>query len=141
MYVAEISQDKIRGSLGSFFILSTNFGMLLIFAAGNILDYHTTPKVMLILPVSFVALFSFFPDTPIYLLRNNRNKEAERSLKFLRGCNRRDDATDDVRIELQKMIRKVECDAVNKRESIFNELCKCLNLFSLKLPIFFNVNF
>lgn len=135
MYIAEISQDEIRGSLGSFFILSTNFGMLLIYIAGNIFDYFTAPKVMLLLPILFLALFSIFPDTPIYLLRNHKLKEAERSLRFLRGV-KQNDAADDVKFELQKMIRKVDADATNKRGSTLDELSKRNeNVFANNLEI------
>jgi MFS family permease len=122
LYIAEISQDKIRGSLGSFFVLSTNLGMLLIYIAGKVFDYHTTPKIMLLLPLAFFVLFSFFPETPIYLLRNNKKHQAEKSLKFLRGIRQQDVASDDVINELNKMITKVENDAIKKRGSNLNEL-------------------
>lgn len=122
MYVAEISQDNIRGSLGSFFILSTNLGMLLIYIAGNIFDYSTTPKVMLLLPTVFLLLISFFPETPSYLLRKGETKRAEASLRFLRGCRKRDETIADVvNLELQKMIRKVNNDTI-QRGSKLSEL-------------------
>lgn len=122
LYIAEISQDKIRGSLGSFFILSTNFGMLLMYVVGEFFDYYTTPKIMLLLPASFLLLFSFFPETPIFLLRKNKLREAEKSLKFLRGCKHENSINEDVKCELEKMIRKVELDAITTRDSIINDL-------------------
>lgn len=116
LYVSEISQDKIRGSLGAFFILSTNLGMLLMFICGNIFDYFATPKIMLLLPVVFCFLFSFFPETPIFLLRNDEREKAENSLTFLRG------KLDEVNNELQKMITKVNNDEMNKHGSVMRGL-------------------
>lgn len=129
LYVAEISQTKIRGSLGSFFILSTNLGMLLMYIAGCIFDYSMAPKVMLLLPATFFLLIAYLPETPIYLLRNNKLKTAEASLKFLRGCNKHDTISDDLDLELQKMIRKVNSDAINERSSGFSELGEFFDVF------------
>lgn len=126
LYVTEISQDSVRGSLGSFFILSCNFGMLLMYVAGNVFDYFLTPKLMIILPISFVILFSFFPETPIYLLRNNKIQEAEKSLKYLRGSDKEEAMNDDVKFELETMIRKVKEDASKKRGSSWRELSEKL---------------
>lgn len=133
LYVAEISQDKIRGSLGSFFILSTNLGMLLIYISGSIFDYATTPKIMLLLPAIFILLIYFFPETPNYLLRNNKTEAAEASLKFLRGCSKRETIPDDVDLELKKMIRKVNNDAINHSGSGI-ELSEC-QLHSLRVNL------
>lgn len=90
--------------------------MLMIYIAGSILNYSTTPKIMLLLPATFLVLIYFFPETPVYLLRNSRSKEAEASLKFLRGY-KRDAVADDVNIEIQKMIRKINIDAMNHHRS------------------------
>lgn len=87
------------------------------YIAGNFFDYYTTPKVMLLLPISFFFLFSMFPETPIYLIRNEKIHDAERSLIFLRGLKARDFLTEDLKYELQKMIRKVNSDAEHKRNS------------------------
>jgi MFS family permease len=127
LYVSEISQDVVRGSLGSFFILSCNFGMLLMYLAGNLFDFYSTPKVMIILPVVFVMLFSFFPETPFYLLKHAKNQEAQRSLKFLRGSDKREEMTDSEKCELEKMISKVEEDTLKKRGTVWRELSKKLN--------------
>jgi PHD/YefM family antitoxin component YafN of YafNO toxin-antitoxin module len=126
LYVAEISQDHIRGSLGSFFILSTNLGMLLIYIAGSTFDYFTTPKVMLLLPLAFSMLFTYFPETPVYLLRYNKPEAAVTSLKFFRSIRRSDDLSQAASDDLQKMITKVNSDAARKRESNLNELSEMM---------------
>lgn len=61
-------------------------GVLAGYIGGTYLDYATNPWVMLTVPLIFVCLFAFMPETPQYLLRNNRLKEAERSIRFYRNC-------------------------------------------------------
>ena len=94
------------------------------YLAGSIFDYYTTPKLMLLLPVLFLTLFSCFPETPIYLLRNDKKEAAEKSLKFLRGFKARDESSEDVICEFQKMIRKVNEDAKKARSLNMNGLRK-----------------
>lgn len=105
--------------------------MLLMYLAGSVFNYYTTPKVMLLLPVTFITLFSIFPETPIYLLRNDKIKEAERALKFLRGLQTRDALSGDVNTEIQKMIRKVNDDAAKARCSNLSGLRKFCELSQL----------
>lgn len=98
--------------------------MLLMYIAGNVFSYFTTPKVMLALPIAFIILFYFFPETPIYLIRLGKMQEAEMSLKFLRGYKARDELSEDLRNELEKMIRKVNDDVRNKLNSKLSGLRK-----------------
>ncbi|CRL04325.1 CLUMA_CG017420, isoform A [Clunio marinus] len=121
LYVSEISQDHVRGSLGSFFLLSTNFGMLIIYLCGLVFDYYTTPKVMLGMIFAFVILFSFFNETPIYLLRKGKTEAAVKFLNTLRGINNLETISDEVNIELEKMISKVHNDVISRSDSIMNE--------------------
>lgn len=54
---------------------------------------------MCALPVVFLALFSFFPESPQYLLTNGRPLEAERSLRFYRNVKQTDaNAEDDAHL-------------------------------------------
>lgn len=123
MYIAEISQDNVRGTLGSFFCLSINSGMLLVYIAGKFLSYTLTPIVMLLAPVVFLVSFSFCTETPVYLLRHGKVEESTIALNFLRTCN-----TDHVQVqtnaELQKMIQKMIHDAPISRNQALIALSK-----------------
>lgn len=44
------------------------------FIAGHFLEYHETPRISLIFPILFFALFSLMPETPYYLIKTNRLK-------------------------------------------------------------------
>lgn len=63
---------RIRGTLCSLVVLGSSFGMLLGFAAGHYLDYNDTPRIALVIPILFLALFSLMPETPHFLARTNR---------------------------------------------------------------------
>ncbi|XP_050093676.1 uncharacterized protein LOC126576447 [Anopheles aquasalis] len=85
LYVADISDKRIRGILGTFLALMNNLGILLMYVIGNVLSYHTVVFVMLVLPALFTGLMFLIPDTPQTLLKQGKVSEAERSLMFYQG--------------------------------------------------------
>ncbi|XP_055317544.1 facilitated trehalose transporter Tret1-like [Sitodiplosis mosellana] len=85
MMVAEISEDRIRGTLCTILVLGSTGGVLLGFVAGHFLEYAETPRIALMFPILYIALFSFMPETPYYLMKTNRMEEAEKSLRFYRN--------------------------------------------------------
>lgn len=66
-------------------VLFMNFGILLSFIAGTVLDYFTMPLVMLIVPTIYVVLVLFLPDTPHSLIKRHKVKDAANSLVFYRS--------------------------------------------------------
>lgn len=130
LYVSEISEDKIRGTLGSFFIFSINFGTLLMFLAGHYLNYSVVPRVMISLPIIYALTFIFLPETPQHLLKCGKSKQAENSLKFLRGCRDGKTVPEKIKDELLEMSKKIDEDTSMKGESIFTELSKPYPLIS-----------
>lgn len=111
LFITEISQDKIRGSLGSFFIVSANMGALLIYVTGATLDYYTTPKMMLLFSIAFIVSLSFLPETPIHLLRTDKIEKAEESLKFYRGIKKDEALSEEVTHELHRLTKKIVDDS------------------------------
>ncbi|XP_052892091.1 uncharacterized protein LOC128300161 [Anopheles moucheti] len=85
LYIADIADKRIRGTLGSLTIIFINIGLVFIYAAGNYLPYYVIPKIMLAAPVAYIVLVSFLPETPYCLLRKGRLLEAEQSLMFYRN--------------------------------------------------------
>ena len=63
---------SIRGALGSTKILTYNFGNLMAYILGNSCDYYTIPKFLLVLLVIYAISFSFFPESPTVLVKQNR---------------------------------------------------------------------
>lgn len=125
LYISEIAEDKLRGTLGSYFIFSINFGTLLMFVAGSYLSYSLVPKLMISLPIIFALTFVFLPETPQHLLACGKAKQAENSLKFLRGCKSDKEVPDKIKNELLEMSKKIDADSDVKESSILTELSRC----------------
>ncbi|XP_026318275.1 facilitated trehalose transporter Tret1-like [Hyposmocoma kahamanoa] len=85
-FVAEISQDHIRGTLGSILILSFTFGMLIAYLIGWLCSYDVVNYINLTLSVLFVLLACGLKETPAFLIAKRKNEEALKSLQFYRGA-------------------------------------------------------
>ncbi|XP_069687039.1 facilitated trehalose transporter Tret1-like [Periplaneta americana] len=85
IYVGEIAEDYIRGTLGTLLSVFANGGILFAYAVGSYTLYYDFAIICLSLPILFLITFLWMPETPIYLLRKGKIKEAKRSLKWLRG--------------------------------------------------------
>lgn len=85
MYIGEIAQKEIRGALGSFFQLMVTIGILFVYSIGYNLSVLTFSIICGLLPLVFAVAFIFMPETPLYLVSKNRNEDAIKSLKWLRG--------------------------------------------------------
>ncbi|XP_035795544.1 facilitated trehalose transporter Tret1-like [Anopheles albimanus] len=105
MYITEIAEDRIRGTLGSFFILFLNIGTLVSFVMGSYLSYHLTAYILCTLPIAYLLVFFQFPETPQYLIRCNRVRDAECSLKYLRGYTSTPDHLEMLRTEMDGLLQ------------------------------------
>ncbi|XP_011144714.1 facilitated trehalose transporter Tret1 [Harpegnathos saltator] len=88
IYVSEISDDSIRGLLGSILAFAINFGILLAYILGGMLSFRTYAIVNLVLPALYLITFVFMPESPVYLIRQDRIREATRSLMWLKAGDR-----------------------------------------------------
>ncbi|XP_055594226.1 facilitated trehalose transporter Tret1-like [Uranotaenia lowii] len=107
LYVSEISEDSIRGSLGSFFILFINVGTLVSFVIGTYLSYHITSYILIFLPILFLLCFIRLPETPSHLIRCNKLESAEASLKFLRGYTTSPEDVAQLKEEMTKLMSQI----------------------------------
>lgn len=85
MYIGEIAQKDIRGTLGSFFQLMVTVGILFVYAVGYGLSVFTFSILCAAIPIIFAAIFVFMPESPLYLVSKNQTDNAVKSLKWLRG--------------------------------------------------------
>ena len=85
IYIGEISEDRLRGSLGTTVSIMSHAGILFSYAVGSYSQYHNFAITCLAVPVLFLISFIWMPETPIYLLNKGKMKEAKRSLRKLRG--------------------------------------------------------
>ncbi|XP_055902119.1 facilitated trehalose transporter Tret1 isoform X1 [Eupeodes corollae] len=84
-YVAEITEPKYRGILSVLGSTCVIGGVFVQFILGSFLDWRTIAAINTVFPViSIVALF-FIPESPTWLIRQQKFKEAIRALQWLRG--------------------------------------------------------
>ncbi|XP_015127539.1 facilitated trehalose transporter Tret1 isoform X2 [Diachasma alloeum] len=97
LYIGEISNTKIRGSLISVVIQGASIGYLI----GNILGAYLSMKIFAIIGLTisiiFIVLVSLIPDSSHYLMKRNKYEKAEKSLKWYVGKK-------DVTVELNALI-------------------------------------
>jgi MFS family permease len=84
-YSAEIAEKEIRGTIGSFFQLLISLGILYVYVVGAFVPVFWLSIACGIIPIIFAAIFVIMPESPTYLVIKNKNEEAIKSLKWLRG--------------------------------------------------------
>lgn len=90
LFIAEISENHIRGRLGSYLVLSLSTGILLAFVAGTYLSFFTVPLVLIILPTVYSVAVCQLPDTPTSLMSRKKPDAALKSLMFYRTHDKND---------------------------------------------------
>lgn len=85
VYVAEISDKQIRGTLCSLFSIICSIGVFLEFFIAEYMDFRHAAIFVVIVSIIFVVGFWFMPESPLYLISKRRFEEAENAFKFLRG--------------------------------------------------------
>ncbi|XP_044270984.1 facilitated trehalose transporter Tret1-like [Tribolium madens] len=85
LYTSEIAQKEIRGTLGSYFQLMVTIGIIFAYLAGKFLTSMGYTIFCASLPVVFIVLFAFQPETPAFCLRSGLYDDALRALVRLRG--------------------------------------------------------
>lgn len=86
-YISEISDDHVRGRLGSFLVLSCNFGLLYAYICGGYLEYRTVPWFLMPPSIAFMVLFARVSESPTYLLKSGRLNVRNFQLNFLINFN------------------------------------------------------
>lgn len=85
LYTSEIAHKSLRGTLGSYFQLMVTAGIFLAYLFGKYLNpIHFTIWCACV-PVVFVILFAFQPESPTYLIRRKQDVQAKEALIKLRG--------------------------------------------------------
>lgn len=85
VYIAEISDKKVRGELCASFSVICNLGIFLEFILAEYMDFRDAAVLIAIISALFVIGFTFMPESPQYLVSKKRFDEAEVAFKFFRG--------------------------------------------------------
>lgn len=84
-YIAETVQPQYRGMLTAVGTATVIGGVCFQFVIGSFLHWKTVAAISAIAPTfAFIVVF-FVPETPYWLLKNDRLEDAHKSLQWLRG--------------------------------------------------------
>lgn len=89
-FISEIAQDDLRGTLGCFVTIFINLGVLFSYVVGSYFKYHILALSCLMIPVLFILIVIWFPETPMFLWRSGKEEEAKKSLLWYRGGDRQE---------------------------------------------------
>lgn len=70
-YISEISDDRVRGTLGSTVVFACNLGLFFAYVCGEYVDYLTFPWLMIPPTLIFLMFFARVPDSPTFLAKRN----------------------------------------------------------------------
>ena len=84
-YAAEITEKEIRGTVACFMQLNMISGVLFVYIVGAFIPLFWTNVICAIIPIIFGIIFFFMPESPVYLIMENREEETRKTLKWLRG--------------------------------------------------------
>lgn len=129
LFITEISENHIRGQLGSYLMLFLSAGTLIVFIAGTYLSFFTVPLVMMIFPTIFLISVLFLPDTPASLMSRNKPELAWESLKFYRSCGKNKAVAEKFKDEFELLRKASEQKDYEKLK--MSDFCKYLH--NLKL--------
>ena len=85
IYVSEVVESSIRGTLGSFPALFMALGMLVTYVVGAYLPWHYLSYFCAAFPVLFFISVSVLPESPTWLINNGNEEDALLGLQWLRN--------------------------------------------------------
>lgn len=72
MFISEIAETSVRGTLGAFFQLFLTIGILFDYLVGAFTSWITFSWACAIFPVLLIVAVLFIPDSPVYLVKQVR---------------------------------------------------------------------
>ncbi|XP_050498227.1 facilitated trehalose transporter Tret1-like [Diabrotica virgifera virgifera] len=106
IYIGEVANPTVRGTYGNSIAFTFYLGDFLIAVIGSYWSVQLTSYVCVTIPILFLILFSFMPESPYWLVMKGREEEAKKSLKFLK---RKEHVNEDY-IQLNKDVERQMSD-------------------------------
>ncbi|KAF5297385.1 hypothetical protein FQR65_LT01316 [Abscondita terminalis] len=96
IYLAEIVDKQIRGFFCSFISIVFIIGVLIINVLGTYLSIRDSSLISATLPIAFLLIFVWMPESPNYLLLKGDTESARKCLEKLRGSTEVDSELEDI---------------------------------------------
>lgn len=88
IYVAECTDPKIRGLLGSLPAVFMAFGISYVYLLGAFMPWYILAYVCSVVPfLTFIGIL-FAPESPVWLMTNGKTEEAEKASNWLNGVDK-----------------------------------------------------
>lgn len=84
IYITEIADKEIRGALGMTVQVMNNFGSLTVYGVGPFVSYTTLNCIILVIPICYVLLCLWIPESPYYHLKDGRVEAARKEFMRLK---------------------------------------------------------
>ncbi|XP_075226869.1 facilitated trehalose transporter Tret1-like [Lycorma delicatula] len=117
MYLAEIAETKIRGTVSGLFTVLVFSGVIVEFVIGPILPNLTVNIISSIIPLVFFLLVLLIPESPYYLLMKNNLKGAYKAFWWLRRP-KKEEADETIQAELEIMNSQVQKEMQSEKRWI-----------------------
>ncbi|XP_026476295.1 facilitated trehalose transporter Tret1-like [Ctenocephalides felis] len=85
VFLGEISEPRLRGTLIGAPFVSYSLGILLVYALGSSLHWRAVAGAATVLPALALLAMCLMPESPVWLVRKEKRKRAEKALLWLRG--------------------------------------------------------
>lgn len=105
VYISEIVQDSIRGGLATSTVTFYFIGVLVSYTFGWNLNYYQVVYINLALSILYIVMLMFLKESPVFLVKNGRDKEAAKSIAFYRRIS---SESDEVKLEIKKIKRLLD---------------------------------
>lgn len=124
VYISEVTTPKVRGRWGNLMGFFMYFGGVIMNTIGHFLNIKTSAYILICIPILFLIIFMFIPETPYYYLMKGKPEEAEKSLRWLRNSknvgNEFIQLTADVKRQLSETGTWMDCIQIkSNRNAIF----------------------
>lgn len=114
-YSTEIAEKEIRGILGTFFQVMIISGILFVYTIGAFMPIFWTNVTCSIFPLIYGAALFLIPESPVFYMLKNREADAVKSYKWLRG--EHFDPKDEIEGLRMELRLNTEAPKISKKEA------------------------
>lgn len=129
VYLGETVQPEVRGTLGLLPTAFGNIGILLAYAAGYGMNWSELAYLGASLPIPFLVLMFFIPETPRWFVSRGKEPQARKALQWLRGREA------DIEPELKGIMKSHAEAERHQSQNIARELLQRNNLKPLAISL------
>lgn len=114
VYIAEISDKRLRGCLCASFSVICNIGIFLEFILAEYMNFRNAAIIIGVVSVVFMVGFAFMPESPQYLISKKRVNDAEIAFKFFRGLRASDSLPEHSAADFNAMMKIAKNDGAQE---------------------------